>query len=522
LVQNLTRGIFSRFAKGTLANILVNGVNIFGQIVLVPVFLTFWGEQLYGEWLVLYAIVGYFTFVDFGLSAYVVNRLNQCFSSNALDEYTRILHSSLYLSLVVSSIVLIFGSFLISNSSIERWFDFFLMDHTTAVLVTTLLMIQILVSLPKGIISGLYRTIGEYHRGQLVAAALQAGLVVFTVLALSTVGANPVQIATIQLIPIIGVIIFSCWDLQSRHPHIQIKLKKRDFRLMLSFIRPSAFFFLITVSTVMIGQGSTVLIGAVLGAGVVAVFVIHRTLANMIRQMIQTFVFALWPELTVIETQGKHKLLRDIYLFASKTILLFSFCVIMSLHFLGKDVILIWTGNRINFNLQLLDALLLLSISQAIWIVGATFLGATNNHQTLSLCQFASAIVGLGLAYFLSKNMGLPGVVIGLLIADFFICGLLIPWKTCQLIRQNYYQYIFQVIFRGFLVASSLFIMTHWFITNLPSIPIVLNMAIVTMYIVLTACGLGYFILLNKQEKEMLIKFLPLLNFKLIYQKKNT
>ena len=522
MVQNLTGGIFSRFAKGTLANILVNIVNIIGQIVFVPVFLTFWGEQLYGEWLVLYAVVGYFTFVDFGLTAYVVNRLNQCFSSNALDEYTRILHSSLYLSLAVSSIVLILGSFLISNSSIERWFDFVLMDHTTAVLVTTLLLIQILVSLPKGIIFGLYRTIGEYHRGQLVAAAMQTGLVVFTVLALYTGGANPVQIATVQLIPVIGVIIFSCWDLQRRHPHIRIDLKKRDFRLMLSFIRPSSFFFLITVSTVMIGQGSIVLIGAVLSAGVVAIFVIHRTLANMIRQMIQVFIFSLWPELTKLEAQGEHKLLQDIYLFASKALLLFSFCVIISLHYLGKDVISIWTANRINFNPQLLDALLLLSASQAIWIVGATFLGSTNNHQMLSFCQFASAVVGLGLAYFLSKNMGLSGVVIGLLIADFFICGLLIPWKTCQLIRQKYNQYIFQVIFRGLFFVSFLFIMTHWFIKNLPPISIVLHMAIVTLYIVMTGCGLGYCIVLNKKEKEKVIKILAQLNFKLIYQRKNS
>jgi len=227
---------FSRFTKGTLANLLSNVINILGHIILVPVFFAFWGKQLYGEWLVLYAVVGYLIFIDFGITAYVINRLNQCYSRNDLKEYSRILHSSLFLSIIISSTAFFLALIFISNFPLARWFIFIQMKNSTAILVSVIFLIQVVVSLPKGIILGLYRTMGEYYRGQALTALTQFFLIALTILTLN-LGSNPVQVAGIQLIPLFGSFIYVYWDLQKRHPNIHLGIKNKDYKLAFSFFK---------------------------------------------------------------------------------------------------------------------------------------------------------------------------------------------------------------------------------------------------------------------------------------------
>ena len=95
--------IVRRVTGGTVGNVLGQVINVAGQFVLVPIFLTYWGSQLYGEWLTLSAAVAYLTLVDFGIQSYVINRMNQCYVRGELEACSRILHSALYLYLLVSA-----------------------------------------------------------------------------------------------------------------------------------------------------------------------------------------------------------------------------------------------------------------------------------------------------------------------------------------------------------------------------------------------------------------------------------
>jgi len=327
-----------------------------------------------------------------------------------------------------------------------------------------------------------------------------------TILSLN-LGSNPVQVAGIQLLPLFGSFIYVYWDLKKRHPNIHIGIKNKDYKLALSFLKPGAFFFLITLSTLLIIQGGTVLVGAGLGAGIVAIFVTHRTLANLIRQLTQAFIFSLWPELTTLDAQGQENTLRKIFIFATKALLILGICVSLGLHFVGNDIVAIWTQDLTIYNQELMDPLLLLSVTQIPWLVGATFLASTNNHQLLSFFQFTSAVFGLICAYFLIQRLGLPGVAWGLWFSDFFICTLFIPWKTCRLIRQNYYNYLVQVFFRGSLFTLLIYITVyalHQFLTVFsPATRIMIS----ACYISLLGFLFGYWVIFGRSERETIYEW---------------
>ena len=50
-------------------------VTMVGQILTVPILLTRWGAQIYGEWLTLTALAGTLSMLNLGVQSYVTNRL---------------------------------------------------------------------------------------------------------------------------------------------------------------------------------------------------------------------------------------------------------------------------------------------------------------------------------------------------------------------------------------------------------------------------------------------------------------
>src|SRR3954447_19762835 len=91
----------ARLTRGTLANILGQVLNTVGQLAQVPVLLSIWGTQIYGEWLALSAMVAYLATLDLGMQTYVVNRMNQCYARGEMGDYTRVLHTGILVNTVI-------------------------------------------------------------------------------------------------------------------------------------------------------------------------------------------------------------------------------------------------------------------------------------------------------------------------------------------------------------------------------------------------------------------------------------
>src|SRR5690606_18736366 len=80
---------------------------LFGQqFLLVPIFLYFWGADLYRDWLVILSTVGFLSLLDFGLQPYYSNLLLLSWSRGAREEFRRALHHGLALYLMMAAVIL--------------------------------------------------------------------------------------------------------------------------------------------------------------------------------------------------------------------------------------------------------------------------------------------------------------------------------------------------------------------------------------------------------------------------------
>ncbi len=496
-------GISSRVARGVGANFLGQAVNAIGQLLLVPLFLVYWGRQLYGEWLTLSAAVGYLAIVDFGMQMYVINRLNQLHSVGEWEDYNRTLHSAYFLSLVVSTASFVLLSTVFAIVPVEQWFRFSDTGRATAATVLVLLAAQVAFSIPQGLIAGVYRTIGEYPRGVMIGIA-QKGAAILATVATLTAGAGLSVLAAVQIAPMAAAAVYVWFDLRRRHPQVQLGIRRRDTRQALSFLAPSFFFFLIQAAMALVFQGSTLVVGALFGAGQVAVFVTLRTLANALRQGFAAIIHALWPELTALEATKRFETLREIFILSSKAMLLLSVCGSLFLAFEGDDVVRLWTRGGIAYDNRLMAAFLALLLSQTYWLSSSIVMASSNNHRLLSFSYVASSVLGLGLGYLIAVPLGISGVVLGLLAGDLLVCAAFVPLRACRHIGQDYRGYASEVLLRGIPVALVVVGVVYLTTSAFDHVSAMQRLAAVGAATALSGLSMGYLLWFRPAERRRL------------------
>lgn len=449
-----------RFARGFLATLLAQVITAVGNLVLVPIFLAAWGDTLYGEWLVLYSAVAYMAVVDMGMQMYVVNRLHQAFARRDLQDYHASLHSALAMSLTIAAGVIALALLFFAVAPVGRWLELVHVGDPTLLIVATLLAVQLVGAIPAGLVVGIYRTVGEYPRGVMLANLQRTSHLVLTGTVVS-LGGDVTHVAAVQLLPLLSMVGWALFDVRRRHPTIRVGLAHANRRLAISFLAPSFFFFLIQVSGALVIQGTTLVVGAVLGTSVVVVFVTTRTLANLVTQLTGAVNATLWPDLTVLEATGRYDTLRMLQRLASKVVLAMTLAAAIFLFFNGERLHRLWTGGHLTYDPDLMTVLLLHLLFVALLSTTTMVLVVSNHHRRAGILSFAAAALGVALAVPAARVWGLVGVAAAVAVADVVFRGTPLVREACRLIDQPLSRLLFDVVVRGLPVAalaSSLFL----------------------------------------------------------------
>lgn len=494
---------FHRVATGTLANVLGQGLNIAGQLALVPILLHFWGNQLYGEWLALSAIVTYLSTLDLGMQTYVVNRLNQCYSLNEMVEYTRVLHTGLLVNLVIPALGLTVALPVLSIAPLGSWLQLHETDDNTAARVAALLAIQVVYSIGYGVLIGIYRTINEYARGQMIMnfrflmnVLLTVGVVYW--------GGRLRALAMAQLILLIVTSLIVFIDLRRRHSEIEVGVSRADWKLGVQFVLPSAMFFAIQIVGALQIQGSTLLVTSMFGTAVLVVFTSLRTLSNMIRQASATVQLALWPEFTSLEAQSAGQSLRTLHLLGSKIVMAISICATVFLVTVGDRLVTFWTRGKVQYDASLMIALLVLACSQSHWFCSSILISASNRHKLVLRCTTIGGVSGFVLGYFLAHRFGVIGFVYGLAAADAVICGFGLPYFACKMIGESRFRFFNEVTLRSALLLAATYTAVRFVMPAVSSTRDVSQFLSAGLLTSAAGMVIAYVIALNRFERNRL------------------
>ncbi len=187
-------GVRSRLRKGFSANICNQVVTVVIQLIGVPILLHAWGTQLYGEWLMLFAIPVYLSLTDLGLSQSAANDMTARVARGDRAGALVIFQSLMAFVFFATVSMFILTSFLIFGLHLENWMNFSAMRVIEVRWVLFLLAAGIFAQLPDGINHAGFRATGNYSLHLILNTTIR--LVQFTAIWIAALsGGGPIAAA---------------------------------------------------------------------------------------------------------------------------------------------------------------------------------------------------------------------------------------------------------------------------------------------------------------------------------------
>ena len=466
-VESLYPGsVWLRIVKGFGANALGQAINVASKIVLVPLFLRAWGVDIYGEWLLLSSFVAYLSLVDLGGQVYIVNRLTQAYACQDISQFRKILHSGLALFLTLPAAALVIFVVVISFYPPEIYLNIAKTSHPVVLVVSVMLATQFLISLPQGILVGVYRAVGLLPTGVMLG-----NLIIFSQFVLTGIGllsqVGMIWIAVFQVLPYGIVAGIALADLHKRFPNFDVlSLRQSDLSTVLAFVRPSLNFLSIQFSQLFTIQGTVLIAGILLGSVQVVVYSALRTIAHAIKQLLSLITHTAWPELTRLDASNDTERLHRLFRFVLRTAMAGA-CVFFAIfHLWGEKIYHLWLGGSLEYSQNLMDLILVYVIQLAFWTACSHVLMATNMHRTLAKVMFVSSVFTLVVSYLGALYFGLVGLIGGMIVVDFMLPLWLVPLLLTR------HQTVFSITFYAKellpVAAAVLFIITFpevWYVS---------------------------------------------------------
>lgn len=433
-----------RVMRSVGADAMGQMLNIGIRLMLVPLFLTTWGAESYGEWLILTAIAAWFGLGDLGGQLYFINRLTTEWVTGKLEQFQRTYSTGLLLFLGSSTILFMGVLIAVSYLPIAEWLAIKSVNQTGVKIILLLMALRFLVALPIGLMLGVYRAIGIQATSVMYGNLMLLIQFVASAVALLN-GGGMLLLAALEVLPFLLIFIVVVWDLRRRLPS-EFKLfalGQADREIFRAAISPSLHFLGLQVSAAIMIQGSVLILARTLGPVEVAIFSSMRMVANVMSRFMGILAHAAWPELTRLASLEEHEKLAKLFNTILYLALFVGVCYVMVIVNFGQMLFTWWLNNTLSYDFWVMYLLSCQVVMNVMWTWGGNLLMATNHHGAYSKVQFTVNFLALVFFYWGAVKFGLLGAVVGL-----FACQslpmMLIVYSL--LLRKGWHQIAFNLM----------------------------------------------------------------------------
>jgi O-antigen/teichoic acid export membrane protein len=436
-----TASMVGRITKGFGALSLSAVIQIIGQISIVPVALYAWGKVRYGEWILLTGLVTLLRLTDLGLQTFVVNRLCASYALGDREKMQRDLHSALRVQI---PLVLTIGSvcaLILFTFPVQRALAVQTVGGSTLRIVAMLLVIDLLIGVPMGVIAGIYRATGKLARGSFMGASQQFVIMVGT-LSLIAWGAGFVALASIRVIVAAFMTLWILTDLRRLYPWLHLWPRVGNWREGARMIGPGLFFILIPLADYLSTQFTLLVLQHSLNGGEVSRLTTHRTVVNLAMMASGLLTTAVWPELTALHARSESALLAKTHRSLARMNMWLVGAVAFSMLPFIPLVYPSWTAGRLTIDAWTLAFLMARMLLWGVWSASMTLLCAINKQKAVAAVLLGAAALTSILSIWLIPRIGISGAALAQLIGDVAMSAWLIPLLASRETKDNYARFM--------------------------------------------------------------------------------
>lgn len=401
------------------------GANAFNQVVIIivqlagiPLLLHYWGAQLYGEWLILFAVPAYLSMTDLGFSISAGNDMTASAARGDMRSALAVFQSLGVLVVVVSASGVALTAVVLGMAPVPASVRLSPLSGAEVRWVLWLLASEVFVRIVEGAVHAGFRANGEYP---LYFTIFSGTLLVqqATIWATAAIGYGPVGAAVAYaairwvVTPSLAALLFH------RHRWLQPGFQHASLRELRRLFRPAMANLAVPLSQAVSIQGMVLVVGALLGPVPVVVFSALRTLSRIPRRLAMGAGQALEPELAAAWGRQDTALVRKLYIRGLSACIWLSLALASVLLFSGRWVLAVWTHGKIAMDTWLFNWLLVAAVMESLWTISLMLLRSANTHMRASAWYVASALAAVSLAAFLLNRTGqLSGAGLAVLVAN--------------------------------------------------------------------------------------------------------
>lgn len=434
---------------------------------MTPVIVDALGDRMYGLWIIIGAFMGYYGFLDFGISTAVSRFVSRALSKNDTDEINRVLSAAFFLFSGVTLIILALTAIAIQCSSL---FFESLVEADSFNLAVTILGLQLALGFPLRTFSGVLTAFLRYdlHTFAVTVRLILGNGLIFWLLqnghgivamAWSLFAANLLQYALFFLFA------------RRVYPKLRLRRSWVDKNSIKSLANYSAKSFAVELAGILRHKIDVLVIAKFIGLSAVTPYAIGARLIEYFINLTGSLMGNISPLFSRYEGEDNHDKLRKTFLFLAPINVAIAVFIGASIVFYGEHFILWWMGP--DYHVAYIVAAILappitLSLMQNI---SHNVLYGVSKHHITSIVGVAGGVLNLALSIALVGRFGIQGVAAATAIELVFFKILIEPvWiaRSIGVPALVYYSTFFGALLKSLLPLLLFFLAAHSFLAANP------------------------------------------------------
>jgi O-antigen/teichoic acid export membrane protein len=409
-----------RVIAGVAGNMVFQVVNAVIQVIGIPLCLSYWGENYYGEWLLLFTIPGYFSVADFGLGTSSAAEMSMMEESGKTEEIQQMLRSTFWFVILWGLIP--FGFLLLSNYFLpwSSWLNLKVISNSEFMATFPLLVLYIYLSLFLTVPINFYRVIKKYHVERYISAihkCLEFGVLLILIIR----GSGVFGVALGYLILRTCYFLYLITDLSIRTSLFKLLPVRIDFRGLRRIFKPGISSLFIYLGANILNQGLNTVIGINLGSAKLVMFNTIKTMVNMVKQVINIFNLSIYAEYSYAFGSGNKNLIFKIFRSGMLLNIVVGGLGCLGMLIFGNMMIDWWTKGMVNVDFTFFVLFLIYTFLGTISAVNFAVLSATNQFKNLGIIYLVLVAVLVGIDSIWIHQAGLVYISVLLILFEFIL-----------------------------------------------------------------------------------------------------
>lgn len=413
-----------RIVLSLVASYGARGIGILTGLVTVPLTLKYLGAERYGIWMTLSSFFMLLSFADLGLGGGLLNHISEANGKDDRLQAAKAVSSAFF---ILSAIGLVIG---LVSTLVIPWLgvgSLFKMSAATAgaeLRAATLCVGLILaVNVPLGIVD---RVRAGYQEGY-VTSVFQIGGNLAAFVCLLTVihfgGSLAWLVLALTAPPALAVMANGARLFATDKPYVRPRWKMFDRTVAISILRVGVMFLALQVAMSLAYASDNLVILRCAGPEAVTGYSVPMRLFSTITMLANLATAPLWPAFGEAIARGDFEWVRRTLKFCLVTTALLTGGASLILVVLGKWLVHLWVGSKVEVDYPLLASMGVLTVVLSCGGVVAMWLNAASALRFQVVVATVFGVAALGLKILFVKWYGLPGIAWGTCLAYLIFAG---------------------------------------------------------------------------------------------------